>query len=39
MNILEFSSDQALWFWQYELLDEIMDFGHEDGLESVLAFG
>ena len=39
LNILELSSDQALWFWQYELLDEIMDFGHEDGLESVPAFG
>ena len=39
MNILEFSSDQALWFSQYELLDEIMDFGHEDGVESVPAFG
>ena len=27
MNILKFSSDQALWFWQYELLNEMMDFG------------
>ena len=36
MNILEFSSDQALWFWQYELLDEMMDFGFPQFTEATI---
>ena len=36
MNILEFSSDQAFWFWQYELLDEMMDFGFPQFIEATI---
>ena len=34
MNILEFSSDQALWFC--ELLDEMMDFGFPQFTEATI---
>ena len=36
LNILEFSSDQAFWFWQYELLDEMMDFGFPQFIEATI---